>query len=395
MKVTIIGIDDSSTPSFSKDVVAIIAQGKLFSGGARHREIVGALLPDGYEWIDIVPPMTTLFERYTGYDDVVVFASGDPLFYGFAQSVQRLLPDAEIAVFPHFNSLQQLAHAALMPYQDMHNVSLTGRDWHKFDAALIEQRDMIGVLTDRVLHTPTTIASRMVEYGYTNYDITVGELLGNVDQKVTTMSLEQAAQSDFAYPNNLILKRSSKRARSFGIPESDFELLNGRAKMITKMPIRLASLSQLNLSDAQTMWDIGFCTGSVSVEAKLQFPHLRVVSFEVREECAAIIESNMRRFGTPGIEYHIGDFTATDLTNIANPNAIFIGGHGGKMRQIVDIAAPLLNPQGTIVFNSVSQESYNDFTAAIEANGLKIENEITMQVDAFNPITILKAVKQK
>ncbi len=393
MRVTIIGIDDSSTPRFSGDVQQLISEGKIFSGGARHHEIVASQLPSGYEWIDIVPPMTELFKRYQGHDDVVVFASGDPLFFGFGQTVQRMLPDADVVVYPHFNSLQQLAHAALMPYQNMHNVSLTGRTWDRFDEALIEQREMIGVLTDRVQHTPSTIAQRMIDYGYTNYDITVGELLGNESQRVTTMSLQEASLTKFAYPNNLILRRRERRARSFGIPDKEFELLNGRDKMITKMAIRLASLSQLNLSGAESMWDIGFCTGSVSVEAKLQFPHLTINSFEVREDCRAIIDKNMRRFGAVGINYHIGDFTTQDISDIKRPDAIFIGGHGGKMEQIIEIVAPLLSDGGAIVFNSVSEQSYNDFTSAIKANGLHIANEMTMQVDSFNPITILKAIK--
>lgn len=52
--------------------------------------------------------------------------------------------------------------------------------------------------------------------------------------------------------------------------------------MITKAPIRLLTLAQLDLRRYQTLWDIGFCTGSVSIEAKLQFPHLHVVAFEQR-----------------------------------------------------------------------------------------------------------------
>ena len=74
---------------------------------------------------------------------------------------------------------------------------------------------------------------------------------------------------------------------SFGIPEEQFELLDGRANMITKMPVRLLSLSLLDLRNRSVMWDVGFCTGSVSIEAKLQFPHLDIVAFEKREGGAA------------------------------------------------------------------------------------------------------------
>ncbi|MFR9650785.1 MAG: precorrin-6y C5,15-methyltransferase (decarboxylating) subunit CbiE [Rikenellaceae bacterium] len=394
MKFYIIGIDDNSQPRLGAEVESIVYRGKIFSGGIRHRQIVANLLPPDVEWIDITPPMEQLMERYRSYDEVVVFASGDPLFYGFAQTIQRLIPDAEIVTFPYFNSLQQLAHSLTMAYQDMHVVSLTGRSWHKFDEALIRGYEMIGVLTDNREHTPRKIAQRMVDYGYDNYQISVGELLGNSErERVQTMGVAQVAECDFAYPNNMILKRLSPRKRYFGIPDSEFKLLDGREKMITKMMIRLAALSQLNLSEGQNFWDIGFCTGSISIEAKMQFPHLHITAFEIRERCDQIIESNMRHLGTPGIDYRVGDFISAELDGLAPPDSIFIGGHGGRLHEIMGRIVPRLSDGGVVVMNSVSRESYELFHAAATAHSLKIEGETTISLDSFNQITILKATK--
>ncbi len=394
MKFYIIGIDDSSAPRFTAEIEQIIARGRIFSGGVRHRQIVERWLPEGSEWIEITPPMTTLFERYRSHAEIVVFASGDPLFYGFAQTVQRRIPTAEIMTFPHFNSLQQLAHRLTIPYQDMVVVSLTGRPWHKFDEALIRGLDMIGVLTDNKLHTPTAIAQRMLDYGFTNYKISVGELLGNVErERVREMSVEAVAAGEFAYPNNMILRRVSRRERYFGIPDTEFMLLDGRERMITKMAIRLASLSQLNLNNSKTFWDIGFCTGSISVEAKQQFPHLAIHSFEIREGCDKIIEENMRRFGTPGIDYHIGDFCSAQIEELPAPDAIFIGGHGGRLLDIMQRAVARLTAGGAVVINSVSPQSYDTFKSAAESCALKIESEMRIALDNYNTITIVKTTK--
>ena len=188
MKLIVIGITDNPHPWFPPEVLEVIRQGKVFSGGRRHHEIVAPILPEGAEWIDITAPLDTVFEQY--HDDVVVFASGDPLFFGFANTIKRRMPDAEIVVYPTFNSLQMLAHRLLMPYHDMRIVSLTGRPWPAFDKALIERAGKIGVLTDKE-HTPAAIAQRMLEYGYTYYNLSVGEHLGNPElEKVTTLSLE-------------------------------------------------------------------------------------------------------------------------------------------------------------------------------------------------------------
>ena len=136
-----------------------------------------------------------------------------------------------------------LAHRILLPYQEMQTLSLTGRPWDAFDSALIRGDKLIGVLTDRE-KTPATIAARMLEYGYDNYRMIVGEALGNGEEEsVRTFSLEEASQSAFRFPNCLILQRNKVHPRPFGIPESEFHLLNGRNKMITKIACPLVLLS--------------------------------------------------------------------------------------------------------------------------------------------------------
>ena len=112
--------------------------------GKRHYELMRDRLPEQYVWIDITVPLEEVFEKYAAYCEVVVFASGDPLFFGFANTVKSRLPEAEIQVFPWFNSLQMLAHRLVIPYQDMEVVSLTGRPWHEFDRALIAGKEKIG-----------------------------------------------------------------------------------------------------------------------------------------------------------------------------------------------------------------------------------------------------------
>ena len=395
MKFIIIGITDNPKPWFPPEVLEIIKGGKVFSGGKRHHEIVASLLPTDAEWIDITVPLDDVFAKYTA-KKIIVFASGDPLFFGFANTIQRKMPEAEIVVYPTFNSLQMLAHRLVMPYHDMRIVSLTGRPWPEFDKALIERTEKIGILTDRE-HTPTAIAQRMLDYGYTNYQMHVGEHLGSpAQEKVTTLTLEDATHREFSMPNCVILDgKTAEHAKPYGIPDSEFALLNGREKMITKMPIRLLTLQALDLSNRRVFWDIGFCTGSVSIEARLQFPHLQIEAFEIRPECEAIIYENMHHFGAPGINIHIGDFLKQDITNLPHPDAVFIGGHGGKLKEIMAKVLSVLSNDGVVVFNSViapkvttdSQKLWNEACAEL---GLMQEPPLHIQLNDNHPITILK-----
>ena len=399
MKFIVIGITDNPQPQFSAELREIIRKGKVFSGGKRHHAIVAPLLPEAAVWIDITAPLEAVFDRYKILDSnfnsqIIVFASGDPLFFGFANTIRRKMPEAEIKVYPSFNTLQMLAHRLVMPYHDTHIVSLTGRPWNEFDHALIEGKSKIGVLTDGE-HTPAIIASRMLRYGYTCYRMHIGEHLGNPNkERVTTVSLEEAAQGEFSSPNCLILTGSHQRR--FGIPDGEFALLDHRERMITKMPIRLLTLQALDLPQRRVLWDIGFCTGSVSIEARLQFPHLHIEAFEIRPEGQQLMEVNSRRFGAPGIEVHIGDFLATDISSLPSPDAVFIGGHGGQlkeiMRRVVKSQESRVESREAccIVMNSVNMVSRQLWDEACAELGLQQEPPLRFQVNDYNPIEILK-----
>ena len=393
----LIGIDDNPQPHFTQEVLEHIQQGKVFSGGTRHHDIVRTLLPAGYEWIDITVPLDAVFAHYDHcftqkYSPIIVFASGDPLFFGFANTLMREMPDAELRIYPFFNSLQLLAHRIPMRYDDMRIVSLTGRPWQGLDIALIERAAKIGVLTDRT-HTPAAIAARLSEYGYTFYNMYVGEHLGNRQrEKISKLSLKEAMRTDFECPNCLILQAKAVPPRPFGLPDEHFEHLDGRSRMITKMPIRLLTLQALDLSAHHVFWDIGFCTGSVSIEARLQFPHLQVYSFEVRPACEQLMYTNSHRFGAPGIVTLIGDFLEIDLAPLPAPDAVFIGGHGGKLKEILQKVHKVLLLGGCIVFNSVSPESRTMFEEGVRAMGMCLCPPRHIGLDDYNPITIMKAV---
>ena len=391
---SIIGISDSRKQEFSSNVEKIISEGRVFSGGRRHFEIVEEFLPKEYEWINITVPLDKVFEQYEKCEELVVFASGDPLFFGFANTVRNRMPDAEIKVFPYFNSVQMLAHKFLLPYSSARIVSLTGREWKMFDAALIHGEKMLGVLTDRH-KTPVTIAQRMMKYGYTNYKMFVGEMMGNEqEERYRMLSIEEAVNiKELKHPNAIILEQKEEKNHRLGIPENEFALLDGRKAMITKMPIRLLTLSLLELENKSSLWDIGFCTGSVSIEAKLQFPELDITSFEVRKEGRELMEENSRRFGTPGINTYIGDFMEAPLEDFPQPDAVFIGGHNGMLVEMMQRISEVIKPGGIIVLNSVTDDSHKKFIQGVLNANLKMVGETRIAIDNHNPIKILKAQK--
>jgi len=83
-----------------------------------------------------------------------------------------------------------------------------------------------------------------------------------------------------------------------------------------------------------------------------------------------------------------------DVSDLPAPDAVFIGGHGGKLKEIVHKVARYLAPDGLLVFNSVSEDSEKMFIEAVHEAGLKLDDPLDIRVSDYNPITILKAFKE-
>ncbi|WP_461642865.1 precorrin-6y C5,15-methyltransferase (decarboxylating) subunit CbiE [Labilibaculum euxinus] len=390
----IIGIPDRMEVSLSDEVKEVLQNHHYFSGGKRHRNLVASYLPENSKWIDVVIPLEGTFLVYEQIDEpIVVIASGDPLFFGIGNTIKCRFPDAKIKVYPYFNSLQLLAHEFQLAYGEMTICTLTGRNWVNLDQELIRGKKCIGVLTDK-RKTPATIAARMLDAGFDNYKMIVGSKLGGEEQYCTEISLHEVVDKDFAHPNCLILIQEREIKRILGIHEADFHILEGRPKMITKRSIRLNSISFLELNNAKHLWDVGYCTGSVSIEAKQFAPHLQVTAFERREESKELLKLNQRKFCVPGIDGIHGDFFNIDLSAIQSPDRIFIGGHGGKLNEMMNRLCAVLHDDGIIVFNAVSEATKLDFLRAAKELQMEITDQMIIQQDDHNPIVIFQAKKR-
>ncbi len=390
MTFHIIGIANK-IPRFTLEQQDLISRHVVFSGGTRHYELVKAQLPENHIWIPIVAPMANVFKAYeTQNAPLVVFASGNPLFYGFSNTLQAKYPKAKITTTPYFSAIQLLANATHTNSNLLQTVSVHGRTWNHFDAALIQQKPLIGVLTDAEKN-PATLAQRMLDYGYSNYKMSVGEDLEGPHEAYHELTLLEASKKVFYPLNCVLLKKTAHRTFDFGIKDTAFLGLPNRPNMITKMPVRLTTLHLLEVMNSAVLWDIGFCTGSVSIEAKLKNPNLEIIAFEKRAECEALLLENQKRFGSPGIDRVMGDVFEQDLSKFPKPDAIFIGGHGGKLKALCSKFSAFLKPETVIVINAVKADSIALFKAGCAAIQYEITEEMRMTLNAHNPITVLKA----
>ncbi|MCH2232275.1 MAG: precorrin-6y C5,15-methyltransferase (decarboxylating) subunit CbiE [Crocinitomicaceae bacterium] len=394
ISITLIGLSNAENQEWPDDIKRVITSHSTFSGGDRHLERVQHMLPEKFEWIPIKGKMELVTNAYheVNNNKIVVFASGDPFFFGFGNTLKRLLPNATIKPYPYFNSLQRLAHKTQLNYSHLHTISLHGRPWDELDEALISDQALIGILTDQK-HGPKEIAERLLEYGYSNYEVIIGEELDGEKEKVTAFNLQDASNYDALPLNCLILRQVFQNDRPMSFPDRSYRTLKGRPNMITKQFIRAITLPGLQLHQANCFWDIGACTGSIAIEAKRNFPRVKTYAFEKREECRAIIADNMRSHQTPGIIPVIGDFFDQNLTTYDSPQAVFIGGHGGRLRELIEKINNYLDERGILVMNTVLESSYIDFIACTKELNYDLISADKVSINEHNPINVLVAQK--
>lgn len=391
----IVGMPDAPPLAWARAHQNLLQSHFWFAGGKRHYELVKHLLPSRHKWIEIQLPLNSFLSQVSKVaGKVIIFASGDPLFFGIGNTLQNACPQATIVSYPSPSSLQLLAMRVKQNLGLFRCVSLTGRPWKEMDRCLLLGEKRLAVLTDRE-KTPARIVQRLLDYGYDHYHVTVGEKMGGPAEKITQGTLDEIKDKNFAHPNCLLLHAADESdfGPHKGLDESAFIHLEGRPNMITKMPVRLTVLAAMHLSRRRVFWDVGSCTGSLAIEAQLQAPHLLVSAFEKRANSKQLITANARRFGALGIHIEEGDFLATGRLQPDRPDAVFLGGYGGKMATVLDAIHDLLKEGGVLAFNAVSTQSKEKFCHWLTQHHYQITSSYQLQLASHQPISIILAEK--
>ncbi|KRL68233.1 decarboxylating cobalt-precorrin-6B (C(15))-methyltransferase [Companilactobacillus versmoldensis] len=134
----------------------------------------------------------------------------------------------------------------------------------------------------------------------------------------------------------------------------DDEFIRNKVPM-TKEEVRAISLDKLHLSDKKTMLDIGSGTGSVSMQAALEFPQLQVVAIEKNPDAIQINQTNLKHFQIENLQLIKGDAPKDLPEKIFD--SIFVGGSSGELSGIIDYAYQHLEKSGHLVLNFILNEN--------------------------------------
>lgn len=395
--IKVIGIGDSGKESLPAPYLQWIYDSERLVGGERHL----AFFPDYRgEKITMKGGLPSLLEKLQKEEkSTVILASGDPMFYGIGGYLAHKLP---VEIYPHVSSIQ-LAFAKMgESWQDAYFASVHGRSM-KGLAQRVNGRDKVVLLTDEE-NSPQAIARYLLSFEMVEYWAFVAENLGGAEERTGWYSLEEMLEVTFSPLNVVILKRvgPSPKWPSLGIPDEAFHQRKPDKGLITKKEIRVLSLAQLNLKRDSTVWDIGTCTGSMAIEAARIARDGQVFAIEKSDTDLENCRKNMRKFRADLTVVH-GKAPA-HLDEFPDPDAVFIGGSGGEMRDLLHICCTRLKPGGRIVLNAVAIESLHDALQAFKEEGFAAQITLAQisrskpildmnRFEGLNPVYIITAEK--
>lgn len=214
--------------------------------------------------------------------------------------------------------------------------------------------------------------------GEKDLSVCIVENPGTDSEQIQRNSVEGAASQGYAPGSALIVMREKTAVqRSFGIADEEF--LRSEKIPMTKSEVRALIISRLMLTEDDIIYDVGAGTGSVSVECALAAPYGRVYSFEKEEAGLQLIQANAEKFGLTNIVPIPGTAPAS-FGHLPFPDAAFIGGSSGKMKDLIQILHSR-NPDIRLAVTGVTLETVTETMNIMEGLGMNPEvTEIQISV---------------
>lgn len=400
----VIGVLDDGPASLSTAALAHLRAADCVIGGQRTLALFEAQIAPAARRLDLggrlskVPDWVR--ESQAAGQRCVVLASGDPLCFGIAGYLaSRLCIDA-LEVLPNLSSVQIACARLGLPWQEMKLASVHSADageWeegadgrHGLYALLqtLRQHDRVAVLTSPD-NSPDRIARMLLAEGMgEDFLVAVAESLNQPGERVhAELSLSEVAGRRFAALNVMLLWRSRQRERALllGRPDADYEQRQPDKGLITKLEVRAVSLARLRLREHSIVWDIGAGSGAVGLEAARLCRDGHVYAIEKNEEDRAIAQRNRRRLGLSNYSVQLGR-APQGLQAWPDPDAVFIGGSGGELAELIGLILRRLKPGGWLVMNFVTLENLSTAVEILKAAGAAWD---TLQLQAARSKPIL------
>ena len=391
--IHIVGLGVSSRKDevqpFSESALRALTSARLIIGSQRQLEILNHYGVKGYVDANkinaiekkVLPKLALLKELIItcGHHEIVVLASGDPLFYGIGRWFSKHFPRDSIHYYTAVSSVQAACHAVGLSLQYVRVCSLHGRPVESLRSQFKRKRTL-AILSDQ--HSqPLRLAEECKDAGFGLSKFWVCENMGSAQQQVRCFTVSDLLgnknhQFDPLHITIIALEGEGGVQVEFpGIADERYSTGDKPGKgMITKREVRLAILSQLQPSNSDIIWDIGAGCGGLAVELSYWNKQVQVYAIEHNAVRRQHLEINQRQFGVVSNLHIIAGRAPNALAGLPLPNKIFIGGSDGELASILKESWRILPPNGICVASAVTKKSraiLEAFIANTNANSIE------------------------
>lgn len=399
----IIGVLDDGVASLSENARAHLKTADVIVGGTRVLALFADHISSGALKLDLTGQLMKvpdwIRDAQAERKRVVVLATGDPLCHGIAGFLQARLCIESCEIIPNV-SMVQLACARLgIPWQDIKILSVHSRDAGEWSDVAGHDHGLYAILNAARLHSPVAIftspenspdriARMLIHEGLDgDFRMAIAECLLRKNERIVTgYSISDIATHRFSDPNVVVLWRFkiSERGVVFGLADNRYRQRQPDKGLITKREIRAVSLARLQLRQNSVVWDIGAGSGAVGLEAARLCVEGYVYAIEKNADDVVIANENRRTLGVNNYTLVHGK-APMGLESWPRPDAVFIGGSGGELNELIELCLARLSPSGWLVMNFVTFE--NVARAIEKLKNLGVHWDITqLQASRSRPI---------
>jgi precorrin-6Y C5,15-methyltransferase (decarboxylating) CbiT subunit len=152
----------------------------------------------------------------------------------------------------------------------------------------------------------------------------------------------------------------------------DHEFIRGNCPM-TKEEVRILSIAKLELEEDYRVLDIGAGTGSVSIQIAKQCTRGKVIAVEKDEEALEVIKQNTEKFKVDNLEIISAEALEIEPNITGEFDAIFVGGSGGNIAEIIEAYGSKLRKDKNIVLNFITINNMYKAMEALKALNYEVE----------------------
>ena len=396
-EISIIGCGMGSKESMTEKALESLRTAQLLFGPERLVKTLGRegqRICCGYRTQELRSVIETAKE-----EKIAVLVSGDSGFYSAAPAYANLLAGLPeqftLRICPGVSSLSYLAARTAQSWGDAQIYSLHGRAQNYYASLCAGEKFALlgGEGFAEVLKELCTL-------GFGESTVWIGECFGSPEEKVRCGSAEELADTAMD-PLSLLLvqpKGNGKILRSCGIADDDF--IRGDVP-ITKSEVRAVTMSRLAVGHRDVVYDIGAGTGSVSVECSIAAAYGEVYAIEKEKKALELLQKNKNRFLCRNLQIVAG-MAPEVLAELPKPDKAFIGGSGGKMKDILKCLKQK-NPVIHVVINAAALETLQESIKALKEAGftepeisqLCVSRSVTRgryhMMEGLNPVYVITA----